>query len=282
MSFVKTAKEISQIEQLTYGMRFLGESISVEFETTREFVQTVLPPGLDPVTGDLGTTAVVQLTRGQGWGAGEYDSGVISLRARRGDREGFYGLTRWCLGTLPNQIGRELWGEVKKPAEFGYYRDEEYIYGWVARGGAHLIDLRATVGEKSGPSDQAVPVFEIKAFPAAMGPGLEYDPLLLTQTYHMHYHWKRRGTAQLAFDGTVSDPLHTIPVISVGEATQVSFEMRLVTDKVEKLCDADDYLPYLWGRHYDDTRIFPAPLRWAEESRRFFADGEVPRVVGRT
>ena len=44
MGFVKTPEEVKEIQALLSKGRFTVESVSIEFETTFEFLRKVLPP----------------------------------------------------------------------------------------------------------------------------------------------------------------------------------------------------------------------------------------------
>ena len=48
MSFVKTAEQVREIEDLMARGQFTTESVTVEFTTTKEFVRSVLAPCFEP------------------------------------------------------------------------------------------------------------------------------------------------------------------------------------------------------------------------------------------
>jgi len=277
MSFVKTSEEVKDIEALIWQQVIIGERLSVEATSTKAFLDSIIPPGLT-LAGEPKVTFSVG--RGQGWGGGEYASATMGVMVRRGERVGGFVLRRWCTHAFPNQFGRELLGEVKRPADIEYFRDQEFVTGWVARLGSQLLKIESTVGDDLGPVDETVSSFEIKAFPAAMAPGFEYPPLLLSQTFLRRNHMVRKGEAELTLGGNTSDPLDEIPIISVGEATLKSTEITIVTESKEELCEnPSDYWPYFLGRNYDDVRTFPTALRRRKlDSERLT---QVPTMVGR-
>ncbi|GEE01776.1 hypothetical protein nbrc107696_22220 [Gordonia spumicola] len=83
---------------------------SVEFETTPEFVRSVLPPDLEPV-GSSGIASVAQWQCGL---SGEFESAAVMLNVRWREFVGSYYLTLFISGDMPVTIGRDLWCDRRR------------------------------------------------------------------------------------------------------------------------------------------------------------------------
>jgi acetoacetate decarboxylase len=264
MGYVKTAEEVSDIQQLLSSARFLADAVTVEFETTTEFVEYLLPPCLEPAAEPLG---FVNVSRWQSAYCGEFDAAWVGVKARFEDIEGSYTIELMIDRDTAIATGREQWGEVKKRADMGYYHDGPYIYGYAERYGVRLIEVNAALGPDEGPAeaDDDDHTFELKAFPAADGIGLEYDPLLITRHSRAAYRSVRRGSAEITLRGTEFDPLDTVPIVSVGEAIHAVGDVQFTGSERRAFGNRADYLPYVLGRNYDDLRLFPQPARYRME-----------------
>jgi acetoacetate decarboxylase len=262
MGYVKSAEEVEEIQRHISPSTYVGDQLSVEFETTAEFVKYILPPCLDPPERPTG---LVNVSRWQSTVAGEFDVAWVGVMARYGEIEGTYTVEMLLSGDTPVSIGRERLGEVKKRGEMGYFHDGPYIYGFGARHGVRVIEVTAKLGPDEGPEEASFHTLELKAFPAAEGRGLEYDPLLVVRNSHATHRSVRRGSADITLRGTEFDPLDTVPIVSVGTATHVVGETVSAIGEKVSFANRDDYLPYVLGRHYDDLRLFPSPARYTPE-----------------
>ncbi|WP_373562285.1 acetoacetate decarboxylase family protein [Pseudomonas prosekii] len=87
------------------------KAVSIEFETTFEFLRSVLPPCFDlPET----PTTIASISRWQSELCGEFDCGIISLKCRYKELEGTTMLVLIMSGDMPVTIGREMWGGGKE------------------------------------------------------------------------------------------------------------------------------------------------------------------------
>ncbi|MNY39985.1 hypothetical protein D3C86_1746990 [compost metagenome] len=73
---------------------------------------------------------------------------------------------------------------------------------------------------------------------------------------------KREGKGTLKLSGTALDPLHTIPVVSVGTAYYTEGESSWTVPRLDVLPDPDAYLPFIYGQKFDDFRLFRKPARF--------------------
>src|SRR5258708_20119933 len=79
MGFVRSSEEIARIQDTLSHPRFVGaEMLSVDFLTTPEFVQSVLPPGLEPA-GEPRVPAMIGRWRSNC--VADFDGGAIYVPA---------------------------------------------------------------------------------------------------------------------------------------------------------------------------------------------------------
>ena len=265
MGYVKTREEVARIQELLTVGHFQIEGLAIEFETTPEFVREVLPPCFAAVETPR---ALARVSRWQSHLCGEFDSAIVGLIARYGDLEGFYTLLMVVRGDMPVTIGRELWGEVKKTGSARLYGHGAAMYGYAERNGTRLVEIEAELGPDLGPATSDDYALELKAFPAADGVGLQYDPLVVALRAQSAYTSVREGTGRLTLTGTPWDPVNTIPVVRVGVARHVNGTSLYKCVRQEVLPDRDAYLPYVYGRHYDDFALFRVA--------QCFSEGGVP------
>ncbi|KAL4876723.1 hypothetical protein BJY04DRAFT_222731 [Aspergillus karnatakaensis] len=98
--------------------------------------------------------------------------------------------------------------------------------------------------------------YEAKAYPSSTVIGLHNDPRLVQLTIVDHNASRATGKGRLVLRGTKSDPLHEIPIISIGDFTYISGDTDDTVESETPMGLGDKYLPYLIGRHYDDLRVF--------------------------
>ncbi len=256
MGFVKTADEVTALEEFYRNPRWLLDGIQVQFETTEEFVRSVLPPCLEPTPAPGG---VVSMGRWQSACCGEFETACVFVNAVHEGDVGVYTLTMIVTGDTPVTWGREVWGEVKKTGQIGYYPSDTHFYGYAERNGTRLIQIDAELGGTSQAHAGKGWAFEIKAYPSATGVGLEYDPLLVKMSIDSPDATVQEATAKITLDGNQFDPLDTVPIVRVGRAVRVSGTPIYKVEDVITLPDRDAYIPYVYGRHYDDLRAFRVP-----------------------
>ncbi|MFL1526261.1 acetoacetate decarboxylase family protein [Pseudomonas sp. O230] len=259
MSFVKTPQEVKEIEALLAGGRFTTESVSVEFQTTFEFLRAVLPPCFELPDEP---TAIANVSRWQSAMCGEFDCGMILLNCKYKGQAGTTMLALYVSNDMPVSIGREMWGEGKKTANCQLYFDGDDAYGYAERNGVRLIEISAEFGPDMGPMSTSNLDFEIKAQPHVTGIGLQNDVVLNCMKTEENYRVTRSGTATLKLAGSVMDPLDTIPVVSVGAAFYAEGESSWTVPWFDELPDRDAYVPFIYGQKYDDFRFFPKAKRF--------------------
>lgn len=251
MGFVKTESEVADYAAVMERPRFLTDRLSVRFLTTSAFLEEVLPPGLEPSNAPV---AIASMSRCQSDVCGPFNFAAIYLTCRFGALEGVYGLWMATDGDLANQIGRDMWGEAKKVGEVQMYQEPCGMSGRARRHGADLISIEADLD--AVPVDEEVQSFvgfELKGQPDATGRGLEYDPRLVAMYTYDDVTAKRAGTASLTLNGTLDDPLDTIPVVEVLGAVNLIADSHSTAEVLASYSDHDRYVPYIYGRNFDNV-----------------------------
>ncbi len=253
MPFVASKEQVSAFQEFSHRPGFSQEFISVDFVTTVEFVRSVLPPGLEPASEPKGTVCI---STWESRLCGEFDCTMVSLQATHNGVEGKYILLLTVSGDMPVTWGREVWGEVKKTGVSQLYRSGNRRFGYGSRNGVRLVEMSAEFGDDLPPNVEECLGYEIKAYPSSDGLGLHDDPRLVTLKIRDHNTRRAKGKGTLKMRGTTSDPLHEIPLLSIGEFSYVSGVTEYTVIDEKPLGIGNAYLPYLIGRHYDDLRVF--------------------------
>lgn len=256
MAFVKTPQECAAIQRYFARPRWLLDGVRVRFATSPDFIAYVLPPCLKPA-GDA--SAVVSIGRWQSACCGEFDTASVYVTCTDGQDIGLYNVAMIVTGDTPVTWGREVWGEVKKRGEIGYYRGPDSVYAFAERNGVRLIEVAAKLQGAPVTTTSNGLCFEVKAYPAANGIGLEYNPRLVRLTIRSDAAVERSAEAEIRFAGSPFDPLDTIPIVSVTAAAHVADAPIYEVAGVTELADPEAYIPYVYGRHYDDLTMFRTP-----------------------
>src|SRR5215216_4758174 len=113
--YVKSPGEIARIQALFAAPIFSDSRVlGIQFETTAEFIATVLPPGLEPDERSLASAWVGSF--GSSNCVGPFAGAGVNVRARHGDLVGQYCLTMPMSTDAAIIFGRELYAEPKKLA----------------------------------------------------------------------------------------------------------------------------------------------------------------------
>lgn len=253
MSFVANPAQVAAFKKRCTEPSYSQEGMVIEFTTTRDFIQTILPPTLEPADE---ATGLINISLWQSNVCGDFELSSVSVRCKAEGVEGY-----WVLHLIVSEVpaitwGRETWGEVKKEGKARLMSNGTRKYAYSERAGVRLIEMDADFAgcEPGGPETVEWYDFEVKAFPNARGTGLEADPKLITLKVVDENAIQYVGKGRLTLRGTLSDPLHTIPILDVGDFTYSTGTSNWVVQSERRLCAADDYLPFFVLRHYEDVR----------------------------
>ena len=278
MPYVADKEQVEAFQAYSSEPGFSQEVLSVEFTTSEEFVKSVLPPGLQPADTPTGSISV---STWESKLCGEFDCTMVAIYAKHEGVVGRYILTLLISNDMPVTWGREIWGEVKKTGDSRLFRSGNKLYAYGQRNGVRLVELTADLGPDLEPNVTEEVGYEIKAYPSATGIGLESEPKLVTLFNKDHNTKRSVGKGSLILRGTKSDPLHEIPVDSIGEFSYVSGVTEWRVTNVKELGVGDAYLPYLIGRHYDDLRVFKVGSTLGENEEEDQTPFKVQRLKSR-
>ena len=259
-SFVKTKEEIAEIQRIYHDGKCTIECISVEFETTTEFLKEILPPCFEMPDKPTG---YISVSRWQSELCGEYDCGIIAFSCKYNGLEGTTMLSLIVSGDLPVTIGREMWGEAKKSGTCMLYKDGNQVYAYAQRNGVRLIEIEADLEEENLPQDLTNYDFELKAFPHSSGYGLHPGSSVNIMKNEESNIYRFKGVGRIKLNGNNFDPFHLIPIVSINEATYTEGLSNWTIDGVFPVENSDEeLLPYIYGQKYDDVRFFRKPVRF--------------------
>ncbi|OJJ57265.1 hypothetical protein ASPSYDRAFT_80205 [Aspergillus sydowii CBS 593.65] len=259
MSYVASHEEIVIWEEFSSKPEFSQEGIGIPFHTTFEYVKSVLPPGFEPAAEPKGSILVGTMESKL---CGEFDCTLVTLDAKFKGITGKYCLLMLISGDTPVTWGREVWGETKKTGVTRLWRSGNYRYGYAERNGVRLIEVEMECGDELAAETVKGSQFEIKAYPHSQGKGLQWEPKVNVLEVVEHKTRRATGRGRVTVRGTRADPLHSIPILSVGEFEYVSGLAEYTVVAEHDLGCGNAYMPYLIGRHYDDLRIFRVGAQW--------------------
>lgn len=258
MPFVMPNERIAEIRALAEPARFTVVGVAVEFQTTPSFVKAVLPPGFEPADEPTG---LVRIGNMQSELCGDFSACTTILNARFGKWQGQYCLSMLISGDMPVTVGREFWGEIKKNASSALHIDGSRVYAYGSRNGYRVAEIDSVVGDDLGPTTTQANALEIKSWMSATG-GLEAPPRVFVHQFTSTLDWIREGPASLRLNSSPLDPLGEIPIVRVGKARHYSGESVYRILASIELEDGDRYLPYIYGRAYDDLTQLPKAARY--------------------
>jgi hypothetical protein len=267
MSFVANPEQITTFLKRCSSPSYSQNAVSVEFTTTKDFIRTVIPPTLE--LADT-STGLISISTWESNVCGSFELSSVSVRCRSGGIDGYWVLHLIVSSPFAIVWGRETWGEVKREGTAKLHWNGHRLAAFAKRKGVRLIEFEATFTQDLPPEDVEWFDFEAKAFPNAKGDGLESDPKLITLKVVDHNERRASGEGKLTLRGTKSDPLHTIPISSVGRFLHVSGPTEWEFLSERRLCSSEEYLPYFVVRHYEGLCDHPAgigltPLETSEE-----------------
>lgn len=258
-NYVKTPEEVEQIKSMFVVRRYDIERLAIDFETTAEYVRAVLPPCFEPAAVPTGS---VRFSRALSASGSEWSAAVVDVRCSYDGVDGSYCILMHLTGDMPVTIGREFWGEIKKRAEIEFFRGEPYIYSYCRRNGVKLLEADGELGADRGPRETSGHAFELKASISADMQGLQYDPLVVVSSSRAYWNVVREADVDVTVRGTAWDPIDEVPMTKFLGAQYCLGHTESETIGTYPVGPADAYLPYVWGRNFDDPRCDRVPRRY--------------------
>lgn len=243
--FVASEKHLASLRQRLSHPRFTnGVRLTVEFLTTREAYEELLPPLMVPHDEPR---MVVGIGRYESQVVGPYCGGSLSLISEYQGVPGGVGVCMWMNSLHAVDYGRDVLGEPKKLAESGIDVSADTAHAWVDRDGVRIIDIEAELTEELGGAAVTRYAYNYRSRPAVDGFTLE-DPVALTRTgFDTNITSRRSATAKLQLSSSRFDPLGEIPIVELLSAELQSNELIGRTEVVGSV-SADEFLPYHYGR----------------------------------
>jgi acetoacetate decarboxylase len=218
-------------------------------------VERLLPPPLE-----MARTPSVYATVGR-WGSnclGDFAGGVLTLAARHDGVDGGYPIAMYMDAEPPMAFGRDFFGEPKKLAASGLFRNGDLMHGWVERHGVRLIELSAELDDDRGPARALRYAFNFKSRPSAMGRGLEEPAIMTLSEFDTTLRLRRPGQGAITLRGTRHDPLDELPVVSVVGAVYTEDDVTARCRAVATVQE-EQFLPFHYGRMDDWLALDTVP-----------------------
>lgn len=253
--FVVSKEYCNTIQKALSNPHWSRSSLSMEFETDREFLRELLPPCFDMPDKPLGSIMIGKFQASIG---GEYDAASISFQAkyRHIDKDASYTVVLYIAPDMPVVYGREFWGESKKAGTVQIYKCGSDVYAFAERGGIRLIEMEGILDSDEGIQEgDRYYNLTVKCTPHAQGFGLQSEPVALVKENLAHHRVMMRGKGKLILNGSDVDPLHEIPIVKAGSLLYTESRTESKVILCDKLNDSERYLPYFYGVAYDNFTV---------------------------
>ncbi len=250
MGLVKTLEEIEQIQKVLSQPRALSaEMVSIEFRTTREIVERLLPPGLEPATEPTGIAYMGRFGRSN---AHAFSGAALYLTARHGDLEGAYGLTMPVDTERAMLFGREMIGEPKRLCAMGFRRDGNKVRSTAVRYDTTVMEIEFHSSQVLSGMTLQRRFFHYKFSHDVSGVGLQHDPILVAVDVELRLSRVELGSGTLALGNSAHDPFGEIDIVEVSSATYTEGDL---IGSVRQLAtvSAKDFLPHAYTKIDDFT-----------------------------
>jgi len=265
MGLVKTPEEIEQIQSvLSRPCALSAETVSIEFRTTREIVERLLPPGLEPAAEPTGIAYLGRYGRSN---AHAFSGGALYLAARHGDLEGAYCITMPVDTERATLFSREMIGEPKRLFRMSFDRDGNRVRSTAVRYDTTVMAIEFDSAQVLAGMTLQSRFFHYKFSHDVSGFGLQHDPILVAMEVEQRLSRVELGSGTLAFGHSAHDPLGEIEIV---ETSNASYSEGDLIGSVRRLAtvSATDFLPYSYARIDDFTLL---------DNRNQEPWGEVPR-----
>lgn len=217
---------------------FNREYLIITYETDREMLESILPPGLeliDPVV----KFEFIRMPDSTGFG--DYTESGAIVPVRHKGEEGTFTIAMFLDCEAPIAGGREIWGFPKKLAKPRLFVEEDVLVGILNYGS--IVIATATMGYKHHELDKSVilkamkkPIFLLKNIP-----GVDGKPQInqLTKTYLKNIKVKGAwtGPGSLELRPHALAPIADLPVKKILSTVHFITDLTLPYGEV-----AEDYL----------------------------------------
>ncbi len=255
MSFVKTPEQLEKMHHIIGNSEYRQmQMVVVPFETTEEFIRSILPPPLE-FHEPVGYAFIYSFATSNC--LGPFSGGGVYLSCRYKEDPGNYCLTLPIDTEVSKDLGRDCYGEPKKNARIFLEKKEQDIAGWTERYGIRYMELQARMEEELPPGDPSMRIiYQFKYSHKASGErGFDLNPVLIRHESHRSLTRLQSGSGQVTFRESPYDPVHLVPLLSMGQASYI--EGKIVT-KARKVADVDPEAFYSYS--FSPAKHDPWPL----------------------
>jgi len=248
MSFVRSPAEIERIQRILGEPRFVGgRQLTVEFLTSRETLERLLPPPLR-ATPEPRVSATIGKWHSNGFG--DFAGASIYLAATHEGVPGGYALAMWMDGEPARAFGWEVFGEPKKLATILLGGSGEHHCASIERDGGRLVDLEGVMSEDLEPAERVRIAYNYRSRTAPDGIGLDGPAVLTRATFTERVRRRRRGQGTVSFRDSVHDPLGELEIVSVLGATYSELDIAARCEAIDSV-PGEEFLAFHHGRADD-------------------------------
>lgn len=246
MGLIRSKDEIAKrFKQYEKGYELAeAKIITAMFITTREAIERVLPPPLEP--GDtLGASAYVAEFHSPSF-CPPYNEAAVFIPCKYKGEAGSYCLSMPVDNDMAMIGGREIYGYPKKIAEsISVTRTGTEVYGVCVRKGIPIVEIKTKLTDVLQEKVVPGPHFVVKSMLDEKGVGAQKEPVLMRQQNIVAMPKVEIGDGTVSFGVSKYDPLHEIPV---EEVMMVSFSENatiiMPPGNAITTIDAEEYTPY--------------------------------------
>lgn len=258
MGFVLSAEEMAEVRAVWSPPRFISEIVTIRFRTEPSFIADVLPPCFVPTERAEGEIMLARAAHD----LYEYNYTNVGVEAQFGSVQGIYNLTMLLSTHGGAAVARDKWGEPKKYGVTELTFDGDTVEGHGYRDDVCLVAAHADFSDESAkgveePGSERDKVsstaLELKGVMSTEGAVFE-EPKVVIRHADATVRARRVGKVQVELRGTESEPVDTIPILSVGPAVYTFGESASQTPEIRDIDTEPDYTPYVYGRSYAPRR----------------------------
>jgi acetoacetate decarboxylase len=245
MSFRRSSEEIEAFQEVLQEVEFTGENLSVNFRTTKDAVRDAIPPEFEI---DGQPSVRVALGRFHSNCMAEFSGAVLSVGVKFNGVAARYPLIMYMDSDMALLFGREILSEPKKLGSITLEGDSRHaMSGMVSRSGQTLMRVQAVL-DRDGPAAEGTSnVFNVRYSLDARATKFNEPPEVQLSTTQQNVTDVRLGRASLELNGTIHDPVDSLPILEIESAVYARVSMRVRTRPFGVLAP-DGFLPLALGK----------------------------------
>ena len=255
MSFVKSPAELKQLQHIIGNSEYREmKMLAVPFQTTREFIEAVLPPPLEFYE-PVGYAFIYSFATSNC--LGPFSGGGVYLSCSHREIAGNYCLSLPIDTEISKDLGKDCYGEPKKMATIHLDVSKQNIRGWVERYGIRFMELSAQMEKELPIGEPSMRIiYQFKYSHKASGePGFDLNPILIRHESHRKLTRIVSGTGNVIFRESPYDPVCEIPLHKIEPSIYI--EGSIVT-KAKKIAEVDPIAFYPYS--FSPAKHDPWPL----------------------